>query len=251
MRPFRTGHASISGWDDPGMRPLRLRTPGACVYLRFGKTSMRPLRAGHASIPESAECRLASIAESAEPACVQFPKGMRLFPGRLNASLRQFRDRMSRACVNSGFRYARHASIAHSACVIFGFGEPGACVHFAFGQASMRPFPAGHASISASAERELAFISGSDERGMRPYRARFDPGMRPFQVGTIPACVHYGFGHQGLASIFDSARPACVHCARGMHQFPSRLNAGLRLLRSRLNRLASNSRRACVYFLAG
>ena len=114
----------------------------------------------------------------------------------------------------------------------------------------MRPFPPGHASISASAEREHASISGSEERGMRLFRARFDPGMRPFQVGTIPACVHYGFGHPGLASIFDSATPA-FRFARGMRQFPSRLNAGLRLLRSRLNRLASNSRRACVYFLAG
>ena len=57
---------------DPGMRPLRLRTPGACVHFRFGKTSMRPLRAGHASIPESAEPGLASISESAGPSLRPF-----------------------------------------------------------------------------------------------------------------------------------------------------------------------------------
>ncbi len=166
---IRPRHASISGWDDPGMRPLRLRTPGACVYFRFGKTSMRPLRAGHASIPESAESRLASIAESAEPACVQFPKGMRLFPGRLNASLRLFQDRMSRACV-----------------------------HFAFGQASMRPFPPGHASISASAERELASISGSANDGDLAAERCFDESA-PSSGGHLPepAAVVPGPEHDG------------------------------------------------------
>ena len=123
----------------------------------------------------------------------------------------------------------------------------------------MRPFPAGHASISASDERELASISG---RACDPVR-----GIR-----LIPGCVRFRPGHASISwfglsaslrlfrdrmsrdmRLFSgfSIRPACVHCARGMHQFPSRLNAGLRLLRSRLNRLASNSRRACVYFLAG
>ena len=230
-----------------GNRPrLRLTACARARYLHTVKGGRVPIEHDllsadrHTNGPFSRRQQHASIPK---PAGV----GMRPFPVRLNASLCLFGIQIRAACVYYGVN--RLAS--NSACVIFGFGEPGACVHFAFRQASMRPFPAGHASISASAERELAFISGSDERGMRLYRARFDPGMRPFQVGTIPACVHYGFGHPGLASIFDSARPACVHCARGMHQFPSRLNAGLRLLRSRLNRLASNSRRACVYFLAG
>ena len=207
------------------MRPLRLRTPGACVYFRFGKTSMRPLRAGHASIPESAERGLASISGSAEPACVQFPKGMRLFPGRLNASLRLFRDRMSRACVNSGFRYARHASIAHSegpACVIFGFGGVGACVHFAFGQAGLRPFPPGHASISGSAKRELASISGSD-----------GASMRQFGIQIRPACVYCTFG------------------GAGMRHFRLRRSRGMRPFRIRPSRLASISAGACVYFEVG
>ena len=83
---------------------------------------------------------------------------MRLFAGRQNASMRQFQGRKTRACVNSGFRYARHASIAHSACVIFGFGGAGACVYFAFGQAGMRP-------VSGSAETELASIPGPAHEG--------------------------------------------------------------------------------------
>ena len=99
-------------------------------------------------------------------------------------------------------------------------------------------------------------------RGMRPFRIRpsrlasvFGRACVYFGLDSTPACVHFAVGrsqhasnptseHQWLASIFDSARPACVHCTRGMRQFPSRLNPGMRLFRSRLER-------ACVNFSFG
>ena len=218
MRPFPPGHASISCSAKRELASIRdSDTPGMCLlHIRRGR---------HASYSASGESGHASISHSAKPACVHFRRSMRLFPGRLNASLRLFRDRMARACVNSGFRHARHASIAHSegpACVIFGFGGVGACVHFAFGQAGWRPFPPGHASISGSAKRELASISGSD-----------GASMRQFGIQTRPACVYCTFG------------------GAGMRHIRLRRTRGMRPFRIRPSRLASISAGACVYFSFG
>ena len=202
-------------------------------------------------------------------------RGLRLFSIRQDQhGMRQFGIQIRPACVYCTFGGAgmRHLRL----------GGAGACVHFAFGQAGLRPFPPGHASISGSAKRELASISGSDGAsmrqfgiqirpacvyctfggaGMRHFRLRRSRGMRPFRIRpsrlasiSAGACVYFEVGWREHASIRDSDRPACVYSTfggAGMRHIRLRRSRGMRPFRIRPSRLASISAGACVYFRIG